>query len=78
MSLKEQEIPLKGVNRGMRKVLILGGSGMLGHTLFRYLSKDLGLDVYATIRFARELSGWLPAGSLSKLKDDVNVLNAIA
>ena len=35
----------------MRKVLILGGSGMLGHTLVRYLSEDSSLEVFATVRF---------------------------
>jgi len=68
-------IPLKGVNRGMKKVLILGGSGMLGHTLFRYLSEDSRLDVYATVRSAKELSGWLPKDWLRKVRSDVDVLS---
>ena len=37
-----------------KKVLILGGTGMLGHLLFRYLSAYPECDVYAT---ARSLSG---------------------
>ena len=32
------------------RVLILGGSGMLGHAVFRHLSQDPKLEVYATIR----------------------------
>lgn len=60
----------------MRRVLILGGSGMLGHTLFRYLSEDSGLDVYATVRSAKELSGWLPTDRMKKVRKDVDALNS--
>jgi dTDP-4-dehydrorhamnose reductase len=55
------------------KVLILGGSGMLGHTLFRYLSEDSSLDVFATVRSSKELSGWLPADRLKKVCRDVDI-----
>ena len=37
-----------------KKVLILGGTGMLGHLLLRYLSAYPEYDVYAT---ARSLAG---------------------
>ncbi len=37
------------------RVLILGGTGMLGHTLFECLSRRPGLDVHATVRSP---SGW--------------------
>ncbi|MDR3539788.1 MAG: SDR family oxidoreductase [Desulfosporosinus sp.] len=57
----------------MSKVLILGGSGMLGHTLFRYLSEDLTLEVFATVRSSKELSGWLPADRLKKVRRDVDI-----
>lgn len=33
-----------------KKVLILGGTGMLGHVLFRQLSKYSDYDVYTTVR----------------------------
>jgi dTDP-4-dehydrorhamnose reductase len=36
------------------KILILGGTGMLGHVLLRYLSEHSGYDVYAS---ARNLTG---------------------
>ncbi|MEY4505541.1 MAG: hypothetical protein RL297_119 [Pseudomonadota bacterium] len=32
------------------KILVLGATGMLGNALFRYLSKDASLDVWAAIR----------------------------
>jgi len=57
----------------MSKVLILGGSGMLGHTLFRYLSGNLSLDVFATVRSSKELVGWLPTDQMKKLRRDVDI-----
>ncbi|QJW46980.1 SDR family oxidoreductase [bacterium BFN5] len=57
----------------MRKVLILGGSGMLGHTLFLCLSEDADLDVYATVRSAHELSSWLPSDRMKKVRSHVDV-----
>jgi len=35
---------------GIRKILILGGTGMLGHVLFRQLSKRPEYAVYTTVR----------------------------
>lgn len=49
---------------------------MLGHTLFRYLSKDARLDVYTTVRSAKVLSDWLPADWMKKVYRDVDVFNA--
>ena len=34
------------------KTLVLGASGMLGHTMFRYFAQDPDLDVYGTARSA--------------------------
>lgn len=59
----------------MKKVLILGGSGMFGHTLLRYLSEDPRLDVYTTVRSVKELVGWLSVDKMKKVYGDVNVLN---
>lgn len=60
----------------MKKVLILGGSGMFGHTLLRYLSEDSELDVYATVRSVKELARWLSADQMKKVYGDVDVLNS--
>ncbi|WP_071882480.1 dTDP-4-dehydrorhamnose reductase family protein [Pelosinus fermentans] len=57
----------------MRKVLILGGSGMLGHALFRFLSEAVNLDVYTTVRSAHELSRWLPPDMMKKVRSNVDV-----
>lgn len=46
---------------------------MLGHTLFRYLSEDSSLDVYATVRSPKELSGWLPTDRMKKVRRDVDI-----
>ncbi len=34
----------------IKKILILGGTGMIGHVLFRQLSKYPEYDVYSTVR----------------------------
>jgi dTDP-4-dehydrorhamnose reductase len=57
----------------MNKVLILGGTGMLGHTLFRYLSEDSNLDVYATVRSAKELLGWVPTERMKNVRQNVDI-----
>lgn len=43
-----------------RKLLILGGTGMLGHKLFAWLSEFSNLDVYATARNLDGLPGFSP------------------
>ncbi|MHB8076885.1 dTDP-4-dehydrorhamnose reductase family protein [Desulfosporosinus fructosivorans] len=60
----------------MKKVLILGGAGMLGHTLLRHLSVDSNLDVYATVRSAKELASWFPMDWMKKVSRDVDVLDS--
>lgn len=57
----------------MSKVLILGGSGMLGHTLFRSLSENGNLDVFATVRSAKELFVWLPSDRMKKVRSNVDI-----
>lgn len=46
---------------------------MLGHTLFRYLSEDSSLDVFATVRSSKELSGWLSTDWMKKVRRDVDI-----
>lgn len=60
----------------MTKVLILGGSGMLGHTLFRSLSEDSSLQVFATVRSSKELSSWLPRDRTNRVYRDVDILQS--
>jgi len=55
-------------------VLILGASGMLGHTLLRQLAKRGELDVYATVRSQGALDG-MPEGLREKIIGDVDADN---
>lgn len=43
-----------------RKILILGGTGMLGHVLLRYFHENPGCDVYATARNIVEVPMYFP------------------
>ena len=55
-----------------KRVLILGGTGMLGHTLFAHLSSHTDLDVYATVRTANGLSQWFAPDLLTKIQVGVD------
>ena len=43
-----------------KRILILGGTGMLGHVLLRYLFKNTGHDVFATARNISEIHKYFP------------------
>jgi len=58
-----------------KKVLILGGTGMLGHMLFTQLSLQKNLDVYATARTPRGLSQWFSEDLVKKIRADVDADN---
>ena len=51
-----------------KKVLILGGTGMLGHTLFTQLSAQKNLDVYATARTSSSLSLWFSPDLVKRIR----------
>lgn len=59
----------------MKKILILGGSGMLGHTIFAYLSAQKKWDVYATTRTTEGLSPWFPKELARKVRTWVDADN---
>lgn len=54
------------------RVLVLGVTGMLGHTLFRRLSSSGGLDVYGTARGAANLKRWFEAAQAEKIVTGVD------
>jgi dTDP-4-dehydrorhamnose reductase len=56
-----------------KKILILGGTGMLGHVLLRYLFENSNSDVYATCRNVNELSGYFPSELVGRFLDE-NIL----
>jgi dTDP-4-dehydrorhamnose reductase len=58
-----------------KKVLILGGTGMLGHTLFTQLSLQKNLDVYATARTSSGLPLWFSPDLVKKIRVDVDADN---
>ena len=58
-----------------KKVLILGGTGMLGHMLFTQLSLQKNLDVYATARTPRGLPQWFSQDLVKKIRADVDADN---
>jgi dTDP-4-dehydrorhamnose reductase len=54
------------------RVLVLGATGMLGHVLFRKLSEQEGLQVYATCRRVEPLEKALPRALLSRVRTGVS------
>ena len=58
-----------------KKVLILGGTGMVGHTLFMALSSQEDLDVYATARTSGGINRWFPPELLNNIREDVDADN---
>ncbi len=59
------------------KILILGASGMLGSTLFRYFSQKPCYEVYGTLRNPASI-GFFEAGLRDKLFQPLDVLDAKA
>ena len=58
----------------MKKVLVLGAAGMLGHTLFNSLCEAPQLDVWATVRSLQELSGRLSVERLKRVYPNLDLL----
>lgn len=54
------------------RILILGGTGMLGHTLFKQLGKDSNLNVFATVRSVKGLSAWFNKDEIENMVSDVD------
>jgi len=58
-----------------KKVLVLGATGMLGHTFFTRLSERDNLNVYATARSLEGLSQWFAPELLVKIRGGVEANN---
>lgn len=58
-----------------QRVLILGGTGMLGHTLFTHLSAQSDLNVFATARSLDGLDRWFPPNLFEKIRPHVDADN---
>lgn len=57
------------------KILILGGTGMIGHGLFYVLSKCADLDVYATARSDSNLEQWFTPELRQRIRVNVDADN---
>lgn len=56
----------------MQTILILGGTGMLGHTLFKALRKNPKLNVHSTVRSLRGLSDVFSDEELKSVRPEVD------
>lgn len=59
----------------MKRILILGGTGMLGHTLFAYLAAQEKWDVHTTARDYRGLAPCFPEELAAKVRPQVDADN---
>jgi dTDP-4-dehydrorhamnose reductase len=57
------------------KILILGGTGMLGHALFLGLSARENLEVYATVRSREGVRRWFSPELVNRCLDNVDAFN---
>lgn len=57
------------------RILILGVTGMLGHTLFKEMNKNKEFEVFGTTRNKSKLHGYFTQEELSKIRDGVDADN---
>lgn len=60
---------------GKIRILILGATGMLGHKLFAYLSRNSAYSVYAAARSHAELAGWLPEAMAGRVMEKFDAVD---
>lgn len=58
-----------------KRILIFGVTGMLGHTLFKSMSRNHDFDVFGTTRSAAGLSRFFSSDELSRIRDLVDADN---
>jgi dTDP-4-dehydrorhamnose reductase len=58
-----------------QRILILGGTGMLGHALLRGLAARENLEVYATVRSREEVRRWFSPDLAGRCLDNVDAYN---
>ncbi|GAB3844655.1 NAD(P)-dependent oxidoreductase [Micromonospora andamanensis] len=63
----------RGEPRTVRRVLVVGVTGMLGHAVFRELSDDPGLDVHGLARSISNRADWYPRHLLARIVPAVDV-----
>ena len=57
------------------RILILGVTGMLGHTLFKEMNKNESFEVFGTTRSKSGLNGYFTQDELLKIRDNVDADN---
>lgn len=58
-----------------KTILILGVTGMLGHVLFKEMSKNPLFDVYGTTRNKRSLEGYFTESEMGRVRNNVDADN---
>jgi dTDP-4-dehydrorhamnose reductase len=58
-----------------KRVLVLGGTGMLGHVVFSQLAAAASLEVFATVRDRGEAARWFSPELLSRCLSQVDAFN---
>lgn len=58
-----------------KRILIFGITGMLGHTLFKEMSKNDDFEVFGTTRNASGLNNFFSTEELSRIRDNVDADN---
>lgn len=59
------------------KILILGGNGLLGQTLFFYLNKNTDYNIYATVRDKKYINKFVSAKFQKKYLSNIDLSNSI-
>ena len=60
---------------GKERILILGVTGMLGHTIFKEMNKNKTCEVFGTTRRKAGLQDFFTSGELYKIRDAVDADN---
>jgi dTDP-4-dehydrorhamnose reductase len=58
-----------------KKILVLGASGMIGHMMFKVLSKYENYDVYGTVRMTENIASYFPVELVPKIRPAVDANN---
>lgn len=58
-----------------KRILIFGATGMLGHTLFKEMSKNENFDVFGTTRSASGLTNFFSSEELNRIRENVDADN---
>ncbi len=65
----------EGISMSKKRILIFGVTGMLGHTLFKSLSKNSDFDVFGTSRNTAGLGTFFSAEELTRVRNLVDADN---